>query len=74
MPGCKKKKYANRKEAKAALKNYNKRFVIQAKSVYVCPYCGWWHFTTMNTAEAKSDRKWHVQQAKQMGVTRRNKK
>lgn len=63
MQNCRKTKYPNRKEAIAAMNDYNKRHDVQAKSVYKCPYhVGYWHFTTQNHSDSKRDRKWHIAQ------------
>jgi len=65
MYPCDKKDYPNRKEAVAAMNRFNKNpaHKKKAKSVYRCPYCRKHHFTTQNKAEAKMDRKYHIEQA-----------
>ena len=65
MSNCKKKPFPNRKEALAAKNRYNKRFKKKATSVYRCPYCGFWHFTTMQAKKARAQRAWHIQQREQ---------
>ncbi len=61
MNECNKIPFPNRKETKAAMNSYNKEHENKAKSAYKCPYCGYWHFTTMKRSRAKEQRKWHQQ-------------